>query len=76
MFHINKNHVLPRCKIAKFFIVMLEIARGIPRCSANNCFENTRATMKDFLLKSLKNTSGQVHFYQHFKPVNCAVTEK
>ena len=28
MFYINKNHVPPRCKIAKFSIVKLEIAHG------------------------------------------------
>ena len=28
MFYVNKNHVPPRCKIAKFSIVKLEIAHG------------------------------------------------
>ena len=64
MSYTNKNYVLPRCKIAKFSIVMLEIARG------------KRATMKGFLLKSLKNNSEQVHFYQHCRPANCALTKK
>ena len=31
---------------------------------------------KGFLLKSLKNTSEQVHFYQHYRPVNCTLTKK
>ena len=42
----------------------------------NNYFGNLRAAMKGFLLKSLKNTSEQAHFYQHCKPVNCALTKK
>ena len=44
------------------------------RCSQNNCFENLRETMKGLLLKLLKNTTEQVHFYNHCKPVNKAVS--
>ena len=50
MFYINKNHVPPSCKIAKFCIVMSEIAHGSShRCSVNKLIEKLRATMKDFL---------------------------
>ena len=51
---------------------------AVIRCSLNNCFENLIATMKGFLLKSLKslkNTREQVHFYQHCRPVNCVLTK-
>ena len=75
MFYINKHHVLQRCKIAKFSIVILEIAHG----SSHPIFCKwlfRKSESKGFLSKQLKNTSEQVQFYQHSRSVNCTLTKK
>ena len=67
---------MQNCKISYGYI-RYTVAHGSSlRCSVNNCFENQRATMKSFLLKSVKNPREQVHFYQHCRPVNCVLTKK
>ena len=76
MLYIYQNHVLA-CHVAKLqnFLKLQNTEAAIWR-SVNNCFENVRGTMKGLLLKSLKNTSEQVHFYEHCRPVNCTLIEK
>ena len=74
MLYIYQNHVLA-CHVAKLQnFLKLQNAEAVIWRSVNNCFENLRGTMKG--LKSLKNTSGQVHFYEHCRPVNCTLIEK
>ena len=48
MLYINKNHVLPRCKILSS-LEAADTEAAIQGYSVNKCFENLRATMKGFL---------------------------
>ena len=70
----KKKHVLPRCKLAKFSIVIQ--TKAAIQCSVNDNFENLRGAMKGFLLKPLRNTLEQVHFYRHCRPVNRLLAKK
>ena len=78
-----KKSLVTRCKIRPLLAV--EVARCKNALVVKNHsllvakFDRYllhKFTEKSILRKSLGNTCEQVHFYQHWRPVNCALTKK
>ena len=52
MFRVHKNHVLSRCKIAIFSIVMLEIFHG----SSHAMFRKSESNYERFIIKFIEKS--------------------